>query len=73
LDSCRDSAADFIAKLVRDWIARNRRLMQAARKARRLPQSIALPSREPVHIASTLSYVGCAMAQLMFYIGAVLR
>jgi non-ribosomal peptide synthetase-like protein len=41
-------------------------------KSQDVPQSIALPSREPVHIASTLSYVGCAMAQLMFYIGAVL-
>ena len=35
-------------------------------------QSIPLPPREPVHIASTLSYVGCAMVQLMFYIGIIL-
>ena len=35
------------------------------------PQLIPLAPREPVHIASTLSYVGCAIAQLLFYVGTV--
>jgi non-ribosomal peptide synthetase-like protein len=34
-------------------------------------QSIPLPPRDPVHIASTLAYVGCAMAQLMCYVATV--